>query len=159
MRVGIGYDVHRLKAGRELILGGVHIDHPTGLDGHSDADVLTHAVIDALLGAAGLGDIGTLFPAEDAKFKDVSSLELLSTAVEAVHAAGYRVVNVDCTVVAQEPRLHPHLEAMRSRLSERIGAGRVNIKGKSPEGLGAIGQNLGIAAQAVAMIEEATLKS
>ena len=95
MRVGIGYDVHPLRAGRDLILGGVRIDHPTGLDGHSDADVLTHAVIDAVIGAAGLGDIGTLFPATDPLFKDASSLDMLSSAMEAVRGVGYRVVNVD----------------------------------------------------------------
>jgi 2-C-methyl-D-erythritol 2,4-cyclodiphosphate synthase len=153
LRVGIGYDLHRLKTGRELVLGGVHIDHPAGLDGHSDADVLTHAVIDALLGAAGLGDIGTQFPATDAKFKDASSLELLSTSVAAVREAGFRIVNVDCTVIAQEPRLHPHLERMRSKLAERLGTNEVNVKGKSPEGLGALGRAAGIAAQAVALID------
>ena len=154
MRVGIGYDVHPLVAGRPLILGGVRIEHPTGLDGHSDADVLTHAVIDALLGAAGLGDIGTLFPADDARFKDASSLDMLATAVEAVRGAGYRVVNIDCTVIAQEPRLQPHLKQMTERLAERLETDRVNIKGKSPEGLGALGQKAGIASQAVATIEE-----
>ncbi len=154
MRVGIGYDVHPLRAGRDLILGGVRIDHPTGLDGHSDADVLTHAVIDAVIGAAGLGDIGTLFPATDPLFKDASSLDMLSSAMEAVRGAGYRVVNVDCTLIAQEPRLQPHMAAMKSKLAERVGTDQVNIKGKSPEGLGALGQMAGIAAQAVATIEE-----
>ena len=154
MRVGIGYDVHPLVAGRPLVLGGVRIEHPTGLDGHSDADVLTHAVIDALLGAAGLGDIGTLFPADDARFKDASSLEMLTTSVETVRAAGYRVVNVDCTVIAQEPRLQSHLPKMKVRLSERLGTQEVNVKGKSPEGIGALGQRAGIAAQAVAVVEE-----
>ncbi len=154
MRVGIGYDVHPLVKGRPLVLGGVRIDHSTGLDGHSDADVLTHAVIDALLGAAGLGDIGRLFPADDARYKDASSLELLVDAVDAVRAAGYRVANVDCTVIAQEPRLQPHVAAMRAKLAERLGTDRVNIKGKSPEGLGALGQKAGIAAQVVAAIEE-----
>ncbi len=156
MRVGIGYDVHPLKAGRDLILGGVRIDHPVGLDGHSDADVLTHAVIDALLGAAGLGDIGKLFPSDDPKFKDASSLDLLSTAADAVRAAGYRVVNIDSTVIAQEPRLQPHLEDMKQNLSNRmkINPGHVSVKATSPEGLGALGQRAGIAAQAVALIEE-----
>lgn len=155
MRVGIGYDVHPLIAGRDLILGGVRIDHATGLEGHSDADVLTHAVIDALLGAAGLGDIGRLFPATDPKFKDVSSLSLLSLTVNAVRRAGYRVVNVDSTVIAQEPRLLPHIRAMQTNLAKRLGTRNVNVKGKSPEGLGELGQQAGIAAQAVAMIEEA----
>ncbi len=155
MRVGIGYDVHPLATGRNLILGGVHIEHATGLDGHSDADVLTHAVIDALLGASGLGDIGTLFPATDPKFKDVSSLSLLSLTVNAVRRAGYRVVNVDSTVIAQEPQLLPHMRAMQTNLARRLGTRNVSVKGKSPEGLGALGQQAGIAAQAVAMIEEA----
>lgn len=154
MRVGIGYDVHPLVAGRVLVLGGVRIANPTGLAGHSDADVLTHAVIDAVLGAAGLGDIGTLFPADDPAFKDASSLEMLSSAVEAVHRAGYRVVNVDCTVIAQEPRLKAHLALMKEMLAARLGTGNVNVKGKSPEGLDAAGRKEGIAAQAVAMIEE-----
>jgi len=154
VRAGIGYDAHRLRAGRELVLGGVRIDHPLGLDGHSDADVLTHAVIDALLGAAGLGDIGMLFPADDATFKDASSLEMLASSVAAVREAGYRVVNVDCTVIAEEPRLHPYLAQMKSKLAERLGTDQVNVKGKSPEGLGALGRQAGIAAQAIAVIEE-----
>jgi 2-C-methyl-D-erythritol 2,4-cyclodiphosphate synthase len=156
MRVGIGYDVHPLKAGRDLILGGVPIGHPVGLDGHSDADVLTHAVIDALLGAAGLGDIGKLFPADDPKFKGASSLDLLSTAAEAVRAAGYRIVNVDSTVIAEEPRLQPHLRQMEQKLSmvTKVNLGHVNVKATSPEGLGALGHKAGIAAQAIALIEE-----
>jgi len=155
VRVGIGYDVHPLAAGRDLILGGVRIEHAAGLDGHSDADVLTHAIIDALLGAAGMGDIGTLFPATDPKFNDASSLSLLSFTVNALRRSGYRVVNVDSTVIAQEPRLLPHLRAMQTNLVKRLGTRNVNVKGKSPEGLGALGKQAGIAAQAVAMIEEA----
>lgn len=155
MRVGIGYDVHPLVPGRPLILGGVRIEHTAGLDGHSDADVLTHAVIDAVLGAAALGDIGTMFPAGDARYMNASSLDMLTTAVTAVRDAGYRVANVDCTVIAQEPRLHAHLEAMRSNLAGRLGTDLVNVKGKSPEGLGALGAAQGMAAQAVAAIEEA----
>ena len=155
MRVGIGYDVHPLVEGRPLVLGGVAVDHATGLDGHSDADVLTHAVIDAVLGAAGLGDIGRHFPASDPKWKDASSLEMLERAVAAVLDAGYRVVNVDCTVIAQEPRLQPFVEAMAKKLAECLGTDNVNVKGKSPEGLGALGAGAGIAAQAVASIEEA----
>jgi 2-C-methyl-D-erythritol 2,4-cyclodiphosphate synthase len=154
LRVGIGYDVHPLVAGRQLVLGGVRLEHPTGLDGHSDADVLTHAVIDALLGAAGLGDIGTLFPADDPKWKNASSLEMLRSVAVMLADAGYRVVNVDCTVIAQEPRLHAHLAAMSSNLAGRLGTIDVNVKGKSPEGLGALGQGAGIAAQAVAVIDE-----
>lgn len=155
MRVGTGYDAHRLRPGRDLIIGGVHIEHPVGLDGHSDADVLTHAVIDALLGAAGLGDIGQHFPASDPRFKDVSSLDLLATAVRAVTDAGYRIVNVDSTVIAEEPHLQPHLGAMRNQLAKRldVDAGAVSVKATSPEGLGALGRKAGIAAQAVALIE------
>jgi 2-C-methyl-D-erythritol 2,4-cyclodiphosphate synthase len=153
VRVGIGYDIHRLRAGRELIIGGVRVDHPTGLEGHSDADVLTHAVIDALLGAAGLGDIGKLFPAGDPKFKDASSLDLLSTTVESLRQTGYRIVNVDSTIIAESPRLAPHLPAMRSNLCRRMGIDEVNVKATSPEGLGALGNSEGIAAQAVVLIE------
>ena len=156
MRVGIGYDVHPLKAGRDLILGGVRIDHTAGLDGHSDADVLTHAVIDALLGAAALGDIGKLFPSDDPKFEGASSLDLLSTAADAVRAAGYRVVNIDSTVIAEAPRLQPHLLEMKDALARclTIDAGRVSVKATSPEGLGALGQRAGIAAHAIALVEE-----
>ena len=154
MRVGIGYDIHPLVAGRALVLGGVRIEHSAGLDGYSDADVLTHAVIDALLGAAGLGDIGALFPAGDPKYKGAESLEMLSVATRALRDAGFRVVNVDCTVVAQEPRLQPYLPKMQSNLAEQLGVKSVNVKGKSPEGLGVLGQGGGIAAQAVATIEE-----
>jgi 2-C-methyl-D-erythritol 2,4-cyclodiphosphate synthase len=156
LRIGTGYDVHPLREGRELVLGGVHIPHPMGLDGHSDADVLTHAVIDALLGAAGLGDIGSLFPASDPKFKGASSLDLLSTVADAVRAEGFRVVNVDSTVIAEEPRLQPHLEEMRSNLARRlrIDAGLVSVKATSPEGLGALGHRAGIAAQAAALIDD-----
>ena len=154
MRVGIGYDVHPLVEGRRLVLGGVHIEHPTGLHGHSDADVLTHAVIDALLGAAGMGDIGTVFPAEDPKYEDASSLDMLREVAVTLSEAGYRVVNVDCTVIAQEPRLHSHLATMGANLAGRLGIVEVNVKGKSPEGVGALGQKVGIAAQAVVAIEE-----
>jgi 2-C-methyl-D-erythritol 2,4-cyclodiphosphate synthase len=154
LRVGIGYDVHALVEGRPLVLGGVRIQHPKGLDGYSDADVLTHAVIDALLGAAGLGDIGTHFPSDDPEFKDASSLRLLERAAAMLYEAGYRVVNVDCVIVAQEPKLHPHLATMGRNLASRLGTVDVNVKGKSPEGLGSIGHGDGIAAQAVATIEE-----
>ena len=156
MRVGIGYDVHPLKAGRDLILGGVRIDHAAGLDGHSDADVLTHAVIDALLGAAALGDIGKFFPSDDPKFEGASSLDLLSTAADAVRAAGYRVVNIDSTVIAEAPRLQAHLLEMKDTIARclTIDAGRVSVKATSPEGLGALGHREGIAAQAVAVVEE-----
>lgn len=154
MRVGIGYDVHPLRRGRLLILGGVSIENVEGLDGHSDADVLTHAVIDAVLGAAGMGDIGTLFPADDSRYKDASSLDLLSTTVEQVRRRGFRVTNVDCTVIAQAPRLMPYIAEMKNNLAERLGTENVNIKGKSPEGIGSLGAEAGIAAQAVAVVEE-----
>jgi 2-C-methyl-D-erythritol 2,4-cyclodiphosphate synthase len=156
LRAGIGYDVHPLKSGRDLVLGGVRLEHPEGLEGHSDADVLTHAVIDALLGAAGLGDIGKLFPASDDKFKAVSSLDLLTTTAAAVRAAGYRIVNIDSTVIAEEPRLEPHLQGMRQNLATRmsVNLGHVSVKATSPEGLGALGRRSGIAAQAIALIDE-----
>ena len=156
MRAGIGYDVHPLKAGRDLILGGVRIDHPVGLDGHSDADVLTHAVIDALLGAAGLGDIGKLFPADDPKFEGASSLDLLSTAADALRSAGYRVINVDSTVIVEEPRMQPHLLEMKHNLARclKVDLGRVSVKATSPEALGALGRKAGIAAQAIALVDE-----
>jgi 2-C-methyl-D-erythritol 2,4-cyclodiphosphate synthase len=155
VRVGTGYDAHRLVPGRDLIIGGVRIEHPSGLEGHSDADVLTHAVIDALLGAAGLGDIGQHFPATDPKYRGASSQDLLASAVRAVAAAGYRLVNVDSTVIAEEPRLEPHLGAMRTQLAKSLGVepGAVSVKAKSPEGLGAVGRKAGIVAQAVALIE------
>jgi 2-C-methyl-D-erythritol 2,4-cyclodiphosphate synthase len=155
VRVGSGYDAHRLRPGRDLILGGVHIDHPVGLDGHSDADVLTHAVIDALLGAAGLGDIGRHFPETDPKYKGTSSLDLLQSAVHTLSDAGYRIVNVDCTVIAEAPRLQLHLGAMRAHLAKALDVelNAVNVKATSPEGLGALGRKEGIAAQAVALIE------
>jgi 2-C-methyl-D-erythritol 2,4-cyclodiphosphate synthase len=155
VRVGTGHDAHRLRPGRDLIIGGVRIDHPLGLDGHSDADVLTHAVIDAVLGAAGLGDIGQHFPSSDPKYKGASSQDLLVTAVRAVKEAGYRIVNVDSTVIAEEPQLQPHLGAMRNQLARSLGVdpGAVSVKATSPEGLGALGRKAGIAAQAVALIE------
>lgn len=155
MRVGFGYDVHPLRPGRDLVIGGVRIDSPLGLDGHSDADVLTHAVIDSLLGAAALGDIGQHFPASDPGYQGASSQDLLAMVVRTVNQAGYRVLNVDTTVVAEEPRLQPHVEAMRKQLAKTlgIGFGEVSVKATSPEGLGALGREEGIAAHAVALIE------
>jgi 2-C-methyl-D-erythritol 2,4-cyclodiphosphate synthase len=155
MRVGVGYDVHPLREGRALIIGGVRIEHPTGLDGHSDADVLTHAVIDSLLGAAGLGDIGAHFPPDDARFRGSSSLDLLAEASRVVATAGYRVVNVDSTVVAQAPRLGPHLADMVRNIARSLGLelGAVSVKATSPEGIGALGAGEGIAAHAVALID------
>jgi len=155
VRVGSGYDAHRLRPGRNLILGGVHIEHPVGLEGHSDADVLTHAVIDALLGAAGLGDIGRHFPETDPKYEGSSSLDLLQSAASMLRDAGYRIVNVDSTVIAEAPRLQLHLGAMRAHLAKALDVelNAVNVKATSPEGLGALGRKEGIAAQAVALIE------
>jgi 2-C-methyl-D-erythritol 2,4-cyclodiphosphate synthase len=155
VRVGIGYDVHPLRPGRDLVIGGVRIENPLGLDGHSDADVLTHAVIDSLLGAAALGDIGQHFPASDPGYQGASSQDLLAMVVRTVRQAGYRVINVDSTVVAEEPRLQPHIEAMRKRLAATLGIdfGSVSVKATSPEGLGALGREEGIAAHAVALIE------
>jgi 2-C-methyl-D-erythritol 2,4-cyclodiphosphate synthase len=155
VKVGIGYDVHPLRPGRALILGGVRIDHVLGLDGHSDADVLTHSIVDALLGAAGLGDIGTHFPPSDPQYKGASSQDLLVTAVRTLRDAGYRILNVDSTVIAEEPPLQPYVEAMRKQLAKslEVDFGAVSVKATSPEGLGALGSEEGIAAQAVALIE------
>jgi len=154
-RSGIGYDSHRLAEGRRLVLGGVEVEGAErGLAGHSDADVLTHAVIDALLGAAGLGDIGGHFPPDDARYQGASSLDLLAEAERVVANAGYRVVNIDSTVVAQAPRLQPHLEQMAHNIARRLGLDHaaVSVKATSPEGIGSLGAGQGIAAQAVALI-------
>ena len=155
MRVGTGYDIHRLTAGRDLILGGVRIDHALGLEGHSDADVLTHAVIDAILGAAALGDIGEHFPDTDPQWKGMSSLDLLGLSARLLEKAGYRVVNIDTTVIAEEPRLHLALTEMQRNIARRLGLKpeSVSVKATSPEGIGALGRSHGIAAQAVALIE------
>lgn len=148
-RVGIGYDSHRLVAGRRLILGGVEIEFELGLDGHSDADALTHAVTDAVLGAAGAGDIGTHFPPEEERWRDADSIELLHTVVGRLDG---RVVNVDATVICERPRLGPHREEMERRLSEALGAPAA-VKATTNEGLGAVGRGEGIAAIAVALFE------
>jgi 2-C-methyl-D-erythritol 2,4-cyclodiphosphate synthase len=155
VRVGIGYDVHPLRPGRDLVIGGVRIDNPLGLDGHSDADVLTHAVIDSLLGAAALGDIGQHFPASAPEYQGASSQDLLAMVVRTVRQAGYRLINVDSTVIAEEPRLQPHIDAIRRQLAKtlEIELGAVSVKATSPEGLGSLGREEGIAAQAVALIE------
>jgi len=151
--VGIGYDLHGFVEGRPLVLGGVEVPYPRGLRGHSDADVLTHAVIDALLGAAALGTIGEHFPDTDPRYAGVSSLVLLDETVRLVAEAGYLVVNVDSVITAQEPRLH--LGTMAQTLAGRLGveASSVGVKATSPEGLGAMGRREGIAAQAVALLE------
>ena len=155
MRVGLGYDLHPLVADRPLIIGGIEVEYNRGLDGHSDADVLTHAVIDALLGAAALGTIGEHFPATDPQYEGVSSLELLAMAATMVEEAGYAVLNVDSVVLAEEPRLQPYLARMALQLADRLGLDRdcVGVKATSPEGLGALGAREGIAAQAVVLIE------
>jgi 2-C-methyl-D-erythritol 2,4-cyclodiphosphate synthase len=155
LRVGQGFDVHALVPGRRLLVGGVEIPHDKGLLGHSDADVLLHAITDAVLGAAGLGDIGRLFPDSDAAYKDVDSLQLLQQAVAKVQAAGWRVVNLDCTVIAQRPKIAPHVAAMQAAIAGALGIapGAVNIKGKTTEWLGFTGRGEGIAAQAVALLE------
>jgi 2-C-methyl-D-erythritol 2,4-cyclodiphosphate synthase len=149
--VGIGYDTHRLAAGRRLILGGVEIPSQQGLDGHSDADVLTHAVIDALLGAAGLGDIGEHFPDTDERFRGADSIELLATVVEMLAADRYTITNVDCTIVIEAPKLGPHKQAIRARLAATLGLpeARVNVKATTSEGIGFVGRGEGVAALAV----------
>lgn len=156
IRCGIGFDAHALVPGRKLILGGVEIDHPTGLAGHSDADVLIHAIIDALLGAAGLGDIGQHFPDTDDKYKNISSLRLLTATADKLHAAGWQIGNIDVTVIAQHPRLSGHVEMMKSRLSTamKLFPEQINIKAKTTERLGFIGRDEGIAAMAVASIKK-----
>jgi len=156
MRIGHGYDVHKLVEGRKLILGGVEIPWEKGLLGHSDADVLTHALMDALLGAAALGDIGKLFPDSDPRFEGADSIVLLRRVREVLRDAGYRVGNVDCTVIAQRPKLAPHIPAMREKLAAAMGVGVdcVSVKATTEEGLGFSGAGLGIAAHAVALIEK-----
>jgi 2-C-methyl-D-erythritol 2,4-cyclodiphosphate synthase len=154
---GIGYDSHRLTQGRRLILGGVEIPGgELGLEGHSDADVLTHAVIDALLGAAGLGDIGEHFPDTDERWRDADSLALLENVVAKVSAAGLEIVNVDCTVVMERPKLGPHREEIRARLAQALGLDvkRVNVKATTGEGIGFVGRGEGVAALAIASLGE-----
>ena len=155
MRIGHGYDVHKLVDGRTLILGGVEIAYEKGLLGHSDADVLTHALMDALLGAAALGDIGKLFPDNDPSYEGADSVELLRKVSALLREHGYRLGNVDCTVIAQRPKLAPHIPLMRERLAAAMGTtvDRVSIKATTEEGLGFSGQGLGIAAHAVALLE------
>lgn len=154
MRVGIGYDIHPLEAGRTLVLGSVRIPHNVGLGGHSDGDVLTHALIDALLGAAALGDIGQHFPPDD-EHLDAHSLDLLRRTVEHVRAAGYRVVNADTTVIAEAPKLAPHSDAIRESLADALGveADDVSVKATTADRLGAVGRGEGIAALAVVLVD------
>ena len=154
MRIGHGYDVHRLKEGRRLILGGVEIEYIMGLDGHSDADVLCHAVTDAILGAAKMGDIGLLFPDTDMSFKDADSVELLRTAVKAVNAKGYKVGNIDATIIAQKPKLRPYIDKMCENIADACGVDidSVNVKATTEEGLGFSGDGSGMAAHAVCLL-------
>jgi 2-C-methyl-D-erythritol 2,4-cyclodiphosphate synthase len=155
MRVGVGYDSHRFAAGRTLVLGGVAIPHDRGLDGWSDADAVAHALTDAILGAAGLGDIGRLFPPDDATWRDADSLELLGTAHQRALAAGHQFAHGDITVVAEQPRLAPYVDRMQERLAGALGVppGRVSVKAKTNEGMGWIGRGEGIAVIAVALLE------
>lgn len=156
MRIGHGYDVHRLVPARGLVLGGVEIPYEKGLLGHSDADVLTHALMDALLGGAALGDIGKLFPDSDARYAGADSLRLLREVVGQLHTAGYNICNVDCTVLAQAPKLAPHIPEMRRNFAGILGCGldAVSVKATTEEGLGFTGRGEGIAAHAVVLLEK-----
>lgn len=153
-RIGIGYDIHRLVQGRRLVLGGVEIPFEKGLLGHSDSDVLTHAICDALLGAAALGDIGTHFPDSDPQWAGASSLDLLAQVVQLLADKGLRVTNVDATVMAEQPKLSPHVDSMRDRLASVLGVGidRVSVKAKTSEGLESVGRNEAMAVHAVVLI-------
>ena len=155
MRIGHGYDVHKLVPGRDLVLGGVKIGHTLGLLGHSDADVLLHAVSDALLGAAGLGDIGKHFPDTDPKYKGADSLKLLEIVAQRVREAGYQVSNIDVTMIAQKPKLRPHIAQMEANIAAAVGVdvSRVNVKATTEEGLGFTGQGWGMACHAVCLLE------
>ena len=155
MTAGIGYDCHQLVAGRPLIIGGVTIDHDRGLDGHSDADVLTHAIIDAMLGAAGLGDIGEHFPDTDARYKGADSLALLAATITLLQEAGLRTAHVDATVIMERPKLGPHKLAIRERLAMALGLepGHVNVKATRGEGMGFVGREEGVATLAVVTVE------
>ncbi len=158
LRIGQGYDVHRLAPGRRLVLGGEEIPHERGLDGHSDADVLLHALGDALLGAAGLGDLGGHFPPSDERWRGADSVDLLRRIVDLVHGAGWTVVNADLTLVAEAPRLSPHRERIRERIAGVLGVGvsAVGLKATTNEGLGAIGRGEGMAAIAVVLLSAET---
>ncbi|WP_447984301.1 2-C-methyl-D-erythritol 2,4-cyclodiphosphate synthase [Nitrospira sp. Nam74] len=155
MRIGFGYDIHPLGKGRKLILGGLNIPHTQGLVGHSDADVLVHAVCDAMLGAMGEGDLGRHYPSSDPRYKDVSSFTLLEDVSRMLAKNGFRLVNLDTVIIAQAPRLSPHLDAMRARIAEvlKVEGTQVNVKVKSGEGLDAVGREEAIAAQAICLIE------
>ncbi len=154
MRVGIGIDFHRFAPGRRLVLGGVEIPYELGLEGHSDADVLLHAICDALLGAAALGDIGHHFPDSDPRYSDISSLVLLADVHRKISKAGFSVENIDATVIAQEPKIAPYISAMRAQIAQTLGlsVSQISIKATTPEGLGALGRREGIAVWAVALL-------
>jgi 2-C-methyl-D-erythritol 2,4-cyclodiphosphate synthase len=154
MTSGIGYDCHRLVAGRPLIIGGITIDHDRGLDGHSDADVLTHAIIDAMLGAAGLGDIGEHFPDTDPRYKGADSLALLAATIALLSGAGLRTVHVDATVIMERPKLSPHKQAIRERLAAALGLelGHLNVKATRGEGMGFVGREEGVATLAIVTV-------
>lgn len=153
--VGIGFDSHRLAVGRRLVIGGVEIPHELGLEGYSDADVLAHAIIDALLGAAALGDIGQHFPDTDERWRDADSMELLGAVIAMLHARGLKLVNVDCTVIMEAPKLAPHRQAIRERLAGalELGLEHVNVKASTGERIGFVGRGEGVAALAVASVE------
>lgn len=155
MRIGLGYDSHRFVEGRPLMLGGVEIPHAQGLKGHSDADVLIHALIDALLGAAALGDIGSHFPDIDPAFAGADSAKLLEAVVAEIHAHGFQIGNIDATVVCETPKLRPHIDAIRSRLAELLGvdASCVSVKGKTNERMDDVGAGIGIAVHCIALLE------
>jgi 2-C-methyl-D-erythritol 2,4-cyclodiphosphate synthase len=153
LRIGTGVDAHALEEGVPLVLGGVGFDHPRGLAGHSDGDVLTHALIDAVLGAAGLGDIGSLFPSGEERLRGISSLTLLAEAYAQVREAGWRLVNADCVLIGEEPRIAGRREEMRRRLRDTIGEGEVNVRATTTDRLGFAGRGEGLAAQAVALLE------
>ncbi len=156
-RAGFGYDAHVIRAGRPLVLGGVHLPSPWGLEGHSDADVIAHAIGDALLGAAALGDLGTHFPPSDDRWKDANSLDLLRRIVELLGGRGFRILNVDATLLAEEPRIAPHREAMQAALAGALGLlpSQVSVKATTNEGMGFVGRREGLAAMAVALLETA----
>ena len=157
MRVGQGFDVHALVAGRKLVIGGVHIPYEKGLEGHSDADVLLHALCDALLGAAAMGDIGMHFPDSDARYKNADSRALLREVSAKVQEAGYRIVNIDATIIAQAPKMAPHIAAMADNIAADLGLsrGQINIKATTTEGLGFAGRAEGIAAEAIVLLNSA----
>lgn len=156
MRIGHGYDVHRLVEGRRLIVGGVEIPHSLGLLGHSDADVLLHAIADAILGAAALGDIGGMFPDTDEKWKDADSLELLKAVVDRVNKEGYTIGNIDSTVIAQQPKMKPYISQMRNNIANACGVdvSQISVKATTEEGLGFSGRQEGISAHAVVLLSE-----